>query len=48
MRRLAKAGEDADALAAAGFGGMLSKSAVLDYATGPRVRPLMMRAKEAS
>lgn len=32
----------ADAPRAAGFGGMLSKSAVLEYATEPRVRPLLI------
>jgi hypothetical protein len=32
----------ADAPDAAGFGGMLSKSAVLEYATEPRVRPLLI------
>jgi hypothetical protein len=32
----------ADAPSAAGFGGMLSKSAVLEYATEPRVRPLLI------
>jgi hypothetical protein len=32
----------ADAPGAAGFGGMLSKSAVLEYATEPRVRPLLI------
>src|SRR5262249_21267907 len=30
---------DADAPDAAGFGGMLARPAVLDYASGPRLRP---------
>ncbi len=33
---------DAEIPDVAGFGGMLSKSAVLQYATDPRVRPLLI------